>query len=119
MTQMAKPVDEEAHFRIDEMERTLAGMPTTQSIAGIAAGAAAVHSTQIEARIEKINLRQDEDIALDREVIQSNLAVLESNRSLCAAIEKLCEHLCKPTTREISAQLPSGPVRMTVSETRN
>jgi hypothetical protein len=116
---MAKPIDEEAHFRIDELERKLTTMPTTEGIAGVAAGAAAVTLAQIKAELETIKTRQEADIALDREVIQSNLDVQRSNVELCAALKELCEHLCKPTTREISAQLPSGRVTMTVNETRN
>jgi hypothetical protein len=116
---MAKPVDEEAHFRIDEMERKLAAMPTTDGISGIAAGAAAVTLSQIKAELSAIKMRQEADIALDREVVESNLQVQRSNLELCAALKELCQHLCKPTVREISAQLPSGPVRMTVNETRN
>lgn len=116
---MAKPVDEEAHFRIDELERRLAELPTTEHISGVAAGAAAVTLAQIKAELETIKTRQKEDIDLDRELIESNLQAQRSNQDLCAALKELCEHLRKPTTREISAQLPSGRVTMTVNETRN
>lgn len=109
---MAKPVDEEAHFRIDEMERSIAALPTTEVIAGIATGASAATVQQLKAEIAQIKSRQEEDIALDREVIQSNV-------ELRASIKELIECMGKPTTREINAQLPSGPVRMTVSERRN
>jgi len=112
MAEAKKPIDAEAHWLINEMERKIAGMPTTEGIAGIAAGAAAVTLAQIKAELETIKTRQAEDIALDREVIQSNL-------ELRAAMKELCESLCKPTVREISAQLPSGRVTMTVNETRN
>lgn len=106
---MAKPIDEEAHFRIDELERKIAGMPTTESISGIAAGAAAVTMSQIKADIAAIRTSQDDNASQLREVIQS----------MVTSVNLLCEQLAKPTVREISAQLPSGPVRMTVSETRN
>jgi hypothetical protein len=109
---MAKPIDEEAHFRIDEIERKIASVPSTEHIAGIAGGAVSVMLSEIKRELAEIKTRQAEDIALDREVIQSNL-------DLRAAMKELCENLCKPTTREISAQLPSGRVTMTVNETRN
>lgn len=106
---MAKPVDEEAHFRIDELERKIASMPTTESISGIAAGAAAVTMSQIKADIAAIRTSQDDNASQLREVIQS----------MVTSVNLLCEQLAKPTTREISAQLPSGPVTMRVSERRN
>lgn len=106
---MAKPIDEEAHFRIDELERQIAGMPTTESISGIAAGAAAVTMSQIKADIAAIRGSQDADSSQLKALIES----------MVSGMNALCEQLAKPTTREISAQLPSGPVTMRVSERRN
>ena len=107
-----KPMDEEAHWRIDEIERRLTEVPSTEVISGIAAGASAVTMHQLEARLKAIEAKQDEDMALDRQVI-------ESNQKLAQALTAMCEQMCKPTTREITAQLPSGPVTMRVQETRN
>jgi hypothetical protein len=100
---------EDLHFRLDEHERQLAGLPSTEAIAGIAGGAVSVMLSEIKRDIAEIKVRQTEDLELDRKVAESNTALAE-------AMLKLCEQLAKPTTREITAQLPSGPVTMTVKE---
>ena len=103
---------EDLHFRLDEHERQLAGLPSTEAIAGIAGGAVSVMLAEIKRELAEIKTRQTEDIALDREVV-------ESNRKLAEALTAMCAQMCKPTSREITAQLPSGPVTMRVQEMRN
>lgn len=83
---MAKSIDEEAHFRIDELERKIAELPTLEHISGVAAGAAAVTLAQIKAELETIKTRQKEDIDLDRKLLESNVSLRETMQALCAAI---------------------------------
>ena len=107
-----KPVDEEAHWRIDEIERRLTEVPSTEGIAGIAGGAVSVMLSEIRRELAEIKSKQTADVDLDRQVV-------ESNRLTQECIRELIEQLKKPTSREITAQLPSGPVTMRVQETRN
>jgi hypothetical protein len=113
---MAKPIDEEAHFRIDEIERTIAAakssIPSTEVVAGIAMGVGAAAVSKAESQITALEKKIDG-------IAESNRLMHQAVQMMCAAMQSMCESLCKPTTREISAQLPSGRVTMTVNETRN
>jgi hypothetical protein len=112
MAEKKKPVDEEAHWRIDEIERSLSSVPSTDMITGIASGVAGLAIQEIKRDIAEIKAKQESDVELDRQVV-------ESNRLTQECIRELIEQLKKPTSREITAQLPSGPVTMLVQETRN
>jgi hypothetical protein len=116
---------EELHFRLDEIERTLAAVPSTEHITGIAGGAVSVMLTEIKREIAEIRTEmlkdrapREEDIALDRQVIESNRAAIdastasiETSRQVCMCLKELVEQMRRP--RELTAQLPSGLVTIT------
>ena len=108
-------VDEEAHFRIDEIERQQAEFAEAidpNLIAGVVRGAvAAMHadteskvSGMMQAQTERLLEAVNKDAALDREVI--------------ASIRELIDTLKQPVTRTTTINLPSGPVTMTLHEKR-
>src|SRR5277367_427382 len=111
--QPKRPVDEEAHFRIDEIERKLAEVPSADHIAGVAGGAASVLMAELKRDIADIRAEmlkdrapRDEDIALDREVIESNKGTQAACQEVCMCLKELIQEMRKP--RELTAQLPSG-----------
>ena len=105
------PLDEEAHFRIDEIERKLAAVPSVEHIAGIAGGAVSVMLEQIRAKLIEMESTSAADVKADREII-------ETNRDLHGKIGELIETLRRPTKRTVEIMLPSGPATMTIHETR-
>jgi hypothetical protein len=106
MPAAGKPKDplEDVHFRLDELHRMLAAQPSTDHIAGIAAGVTAAALERIEAQLVAMKTATDEDVRTDREIIQS--------------VRDLIEQLKKPVTRTTTVNLPSGPVTMTTTEKR-
>jgi hypothetical protein len=88
---------EDAHFRIDEMERRLASMPSEDHIAGIATGVAHAAGQGMLEHIRKLTEAQDQDVKTDREVI-------EGLRDLIAELKGLSAQLCQVLTQVASAR---------------
>jgi hypothetical protein len=96
---MAKPIDEEAHFRIDEMERKFASIPPMESIQAAFTGMLAMALEEMKRVVEK---PKGQDLS-----------------EVTARLDKLCALLCEPKSRTVTANLPSGPVSMTIDEIRH
>lgn len=111
MQPLSKPIDEEAHFRIDEMERRMASVPSTEHIAGIAGGAVSVMLEEIRRELGELRAEKSEDVKADRELTRSN-------QELVGKIGELIEAMKAPKVRTSTVNLPSGPVTMTTKESR-
>lgn len=97
---MAKPpVDEEAHFRIDDIERKLQDVPSSEHIASIVGGAVGVMLEQVKRELAQMVAGNRQDVKADRELID--------------AVRELIECMKAPKARTITAHMPSGPVRIT------
>ena len=113
---MAKPLDEEAHFRIDEMERKFASIPPMESIQAAFTGMLAMALEEMRRVVEKRNVPESSAVIED---VQADKALTDAVREQTQAVRELIECMSKPTMREVTAHLPSGPVTMRVNETRN
>jgi len=103
---MAKPpVDEDAHFRIDELERKMAAVPNSDHIAGVVSGA-------VNAKIEEMR----KDIAEFKAGVEGRV---QSANELTLALKELVETLKTPVERTSTVHLPSGPVSLTTHEHRH
>jgi hypothetical protein len=98
---MARPIDEEAHFRIDEMERKFASIPPMESIQAAFTGMLAMALEEMKRVVEK-GQPKDQDLS-----------------EVTARLDKLCALMCEPKSRTVTANLPSGPVSMTIDEIRH
>lgn len=117
------PVDEEAHFRIDEHERRLediskVGDSIPDLVNGGVAALAAALKTEFLREIQEIKDLREQDIETDKAVVESNKAIVTKLDSLCGKIDRLCDALLAPTTRTATLDLPSGAATMTVRESR-
>jgi uncharacterized protein (DUF342 family) len=114
------PLDEEAHFRIDEHEREIQGIKRAHGEipAMVRGGVEALHAS-FESQIGKLIASQKEDVDTDREVVEKLEDLTERIAELCADIKALVKVLQAPTTRTATLQLPSGPASMTVKESRS
>lgn len=112
---MAKPKQdpsEEIHFRLDELVRKVGEHDRiADSIPALVTGGVSVLQTAMDAKLDKLIAAQAEDAETDK-------ALVKEIRELCADIKTLVQALCTPTTRTATLELPSGPARMTVRETR-
>jgi hypothetical protein len=106
---MAKPIDEEAHFRIDEMERKFATIPPMDSIQAAFTGMLAMALEEMRRVVEKGTATQPTAAVAD----------IQADKELTVAVRELIACLKGPNSRTVIAQLPSGPVSMTINETRN
>jgi hypothetical protein len=95
-----KPIDEEAHFRIDEQERKLAAMPTMDGISSMVTGMLAMCLEEIKREIGK--------------GVSATRADASADKELTGAVRELIDVLKAPkAARTITAHLPSGPVKVT------
>ena len=111
------PVDEEAHFRIDENERSIDGLrksASPEAIVGTVNGA-------IASLMQKIA----EDVKADKEVIERLEEFIRSQvdrdkkiEQLITVITELIVVLTKPATRTGGMETKEGPVKVTVTEKR-
>ncbi|HUP06808.1 MAG TPA: hypothetical protein VMU47_06645 [Caldimonas sp.] len=103
-----RPVDEEAHFRLDEHERKLEAVKP-ETLAAMLQGAVEALHARHQVDLERLIAAQREDIDTDRKVI-------EKLEALADRITELVEALSRPKTRTATVQLPSGPATINVRE---
>lgn len=96
------------HWRIDEQERRLGAIEealTPEMVAAVVAGAVAALKAQMQTETQALLKAVTQDRAGDGELI--------------AAVKELVQTLRAPITRVSTINLPSGPVSMTVNESRS
>jgi hypothetical protein len=111
----AKPTDaanqidavEDLHFRQDEIERALAALALSskpETIVSVVQGAVCAMQAQLQ-----------NDIVSNGQKLESVAAKLDL---LADKLDALVSMLAKPVKRVCTVEMPSGPVTMTVTETR-
>lgn len=101
------PVDEEAHFRIDEQARRLQQLEQATSpevVAAIVTGVVTAVQAQMRSEGERI--------------MKAVNAGSEGERAVVAALRELIDTLRTPVERTSTINLPSGQVTMKIDERR-
>jgi hypothetical protein len=99
VTNIKKPIDEEAHWRIDEHERRLSEIPSLEHIQAAFTGMLSMCMEEIKREIGKSVSATKVDSTADKE--------------LTTAVKELIELLKAPRKRTLTANLPSGPITVT------
>ncbi len=109
---------EDAHFRLDDNERSIAQLKklsSPEARAGELSGAAAMIHASVDEKIAKATQR---DAEADARVAQLLEKLIECMYEQGERMDRLIEVLLTPSTRVSTVELPSGPVSMRTTETR-
>lgn len=105
---------DDAHMRIDEIDRVLMAVRDAIKPEVLAALlAAAMGTVDIQRRCDK-----EEILAAITRDLAADAKVAESNAELITWVRELVKVMCMPVTRTSRINLPTGPVELTVRETR-
>jgi uncharacterized protein (AIM24 family) len=122
----AKPTDaanqidavEDLHFRQDEIERALAALALSskpETIVSVVQGAVCAMQAQLQNDIVSNGQKLLDAFARDATTDESVAAKLDV---VADKLDALVSMLAKPVKRVCTVEMPSGPVTMTVTETR-
>jgi hypothetical protein len=103
----AQKLGEQAHFRIDDIERSLTSVHAAikpEVIAALVQGVVSTLEIKMQGETERLLKAVREDVTTDQEIIKE--------------LRELVAVLKAPITRTSTIELPTGPVSMTVTEHR-
>jgi len=115
-----RPIDpvEDLHFRQDETERAIAALAMSskpETIVSVVQGAVCAMQAQLQNDIVSNGQKLLDAFARDAATDESVAAKLDL---VAEKLDALVSMLAKPVKRVCTVEMPSGPVTMTVTETR-